>query len=463
MKKIATPTGQKGKFSPGRAPENGMILPTLLIVMFVLMVVGLSLATQAMLHLDNTKRDVHNSNSLLAAETGAELTLHELNKDSSFSGFSETEFYDTASKGRATYQTTVTDGALKNEKIITSTGHIYADPADEPTVTRRVRLVVVGTTSGDYVVHTGPGGLIMTNTATIANGEVYVNGYLDMSNTAQIGTELTPSTVNVAHIFCPEPPDSTFPKQCDSGEPIDMQNKAHIYGEVYATNQTDGSQMSNPGLIEDSTASEVSLPDYDRQTHKDSVTTTISSDWSCKGQDEETWEDGLKIEGNVTIRGKCQVTLGGDVWITGDMTMRNSSSLIVSDTATEKPVLMIDGSEGLKIRNSAAVVTNTDGIGAKFITFYAKASCSPDCSDLSGTDLYDSQSYPTISIRNSSLAAGSTFYARWSRVEVDNSGSIGAVLGQSVLLSNTGTISLGEDLSSGDKVWTIQNYQQVYK
>lgn len=446
--------------------EKGMILPTLLILFFILIMLGLSLATQSIVHLNQTSRNVAVSNSLYAAETGAEMSLHELNEDNSFAGFSETEFYDNPSQGRATYETEVTEGSISNEKIITSTGRLYEKTADtEPIVTRQVRLVVVGTTSDSYVVQTGPGGLIMTNTATIANGEVYINGYLDMSNTAHIGTESTPGIVNVAHVHCPEPPDSTFASQCgeDDGQPINMQGKAHIYGEVYATNQTDGSQMSDPGLINGSTAPETSLPGYDRQAHKDGATNTISSDWECKGSEEPIWEDGLKIEGNVTVRGKCEVTLEGDVWITGNMKMRNSSSLVVTDGLTEKPTIMIDGDEGFQIYNSAAIITNQDGIGTQFITFYALSSCSPDCTDLSGSDLYDSQSYTTIKIRNSSLAAGSNFYARWSRVDVDNSGSIGSVLGQSVKLSNTGTISLGENLSSGDKIWTIKNYQQIFQ
>lgn len=446
------------------SPNKGMVLPTLLILFLVLMVVGLSLATRAITHMSTASRSVAISNSLFAAETGGEMTLHELNRDNSFAGFSETVFYDRQPQGKATYETTVADGSISNEKIITSIGRLYRkSDSPEPVATRRIRLVVVGTTSGDYVVQTGPGGLIMSNTATVANGEIHVNGYITMSNTSQIGTEATPTIVEAAHINCPDPPDSTYPSLCDSGEPIDMQDKSHIYGDVYATNQTDGSQMSDTGLIDGSTADEVALPDYDRQTHKDNVSNTISSDWSCAQSDNKTWSADLKIEGNVTIKGQCEVTLEGDVWITGDVEMRNSSTVIVSDNVTETPTVMIDGSNGFAIRNSAAVITNGDGIGTDFITFYALATCSPDCTDLSGSDLYDSQSHTTIKIRNSSLAAGSTFYSRWTRVEVDNSGSIGSVLGQTIKLTNTGVISIGENLSSGDKIWTIKNYQQIYK
>lgn len=443
-------------------PNRGMILPTLLIILSVFMFVGLSLTTQAILHFSTTSRSVAISNGLFAAETGAEMTLHELNQDNTFSGYSETEFVNNQKQGRVTYETAVTDGSISNEKIITSTGRVYLGNDSNPTAKRQIRLVVVGTTSNDYTVQTGPAGLIMTNTATIGNGTVHVNGYIDMRNSAQIGTESTPTVVEAAHINCPDPPDSTYPSQCSSGEPIDMQNKSHIYGEVYATNQTDGSQMSDPGLIDGSTASEVALPDYDRQTHKDNVTNTITGDWSCTKQETPTWEAGLKIDGNVTIKGKCEVTLEGDAWVTGDMVMRNTGSLKVSSSVTEKPTIMIDGSNGLHLKNSSTIVTNGDGIGVELITFYADASCSPDCSDLSGTDLYNSQSITTIILNNSSLAAATNFYARWSRVEVHNSGSVGSILGQSIHLSNTGTISLGENLSSGDKIWTIKNYQQVY-
>ena len=68
----------------------------------------------------------------------------------------------------------------------------------------------------------------------------------------------------------------------------------------------------------------------------------------------------------------------------------------------------------------------------------------------------------TINISNASLAAGSIFYARWSKVALSNSGSIGALVGQTVQLNNAGNISFGTQLSSGQSIWSIKNYQQVF-
>ncbi len=303
----------------------------------------------------------------------------------------------------------------------------------------------------------------MDNTATVANGEVYIGGYLDMNNAAQIGTLATPTAVEVAHENCPDPPDSTYPSQCSSGEPIDMSGVAHIYGDVHAVNQTDGSQMSNSGLV-DQNVSDVGLPDYDRQAHKDAVSDTVSrSEGSCSGGESKTWQNNLKISGDVTLRNSCQITVEGDVWITGDLLLRNASRLVAGSSLTNTPTVMIDGQNGLRLRNAASVIANADGVGVQFITFYADAPCSPDCTSLSGADLYNSQDEVTIHLDNSSLGAGSEFYARWSRVRVNNSGSVGTILGQSIHMSNTGTLSIGHNLSSGDQIWTIENYQRIYQ
>ncbi|MEX0919598.1 MAG: hypothetical protein WDZ32_00460, partial [Candidatus Saccharimonadales bacterium] len=428
--------------------NQGMILPTMLVIMLVTLTVILSLSSLALAQMNRADRGVMAANALLVAEAGAEKTLRELNIDSGFAGYQTEEVLaEDNIQGRTTYQTTIAEGSLSNEKIITSTGRVYM-PANstQPEVVRSIRLVVVGTTTDDYAVRTGPGGLIMTNSATVANGDVYVNGYIDMSNSAHIGSANNPSNVFVAHMFCPEPPDETFPSQCTSGEPINISHSATIYGEVHATNQTDGSGMYSPGLIENSSAPPTSLPDYDRQAHKDAASNTMSSsEASCTSNNTtKIWPANTHITGDVDIRKSCTVLLQGDVWIDGSLAARNSGTIEVDDSLNEHPVMMIDGSGGIEMKNSSQILTNVNGVGLEIITFYSTASCSPDCEDVTGVDLYNSQNITTISMRNSVLAAGTRLYARWSRVDINHSGSIGGVLGQTIMLKNAGNITFGE-------------------
>lgn len=458
-----------------RNASKGMIVPTLLIVMLIITTVGLSLASLAIAQLNKTSRNVAVANSLLAAEAGIEFTLLELNADSTYPGsITQEVFFDNTKQGRGTYQTEITDGTLNNEKIITSTGRVFlpADPS-QPVAIRSVRAVVVGTTALDYSVHTGPGGLIMSNSATIANGDVHVEGYIDMSNSARIGSSGNPVRVNVPHINCPSPPDSTFPAPCGSGdgEPISITNPAWIYATVRATNQVDGSRMSDSGLTGDCPLTDpdcnVSLPDYDREAHKTAATTSVlNTSANCTGNGTtKTWDANTRITGgDVTVSKSCKVVIEGDVWISdGSLEMRNSGTIQVADGLTERPVIMIDGTDGLKLRNSSTILTNSDGIGGEFVTFYSAAGCSPDCSDVTGVDLHNSQDHMTIDLNNSSLGAGSKFYARWTKIRVNNGGSIGAILGQTIELANSGNISFGYELSSGETVWAIKNYQQIFE
>lgn len=453
--------------------NHGAVLPVMMILLLFMLAIGLTSMGLAQNQYQQSQRGVTDTNSLLTAEAGIEKTLQELNQDDTFSGYtSEQEFFNSEHQGRGTYETTVTDGTINNEKIISSTGRVYVPhDASEPETVRRVEVVVVGTTAVDYSVHTGPGGLIMNNSATIANGDVHVNGFIEMRNSSRIGSESNPGLVEVPHINCPEPPDENYPRQCQDGEgqPIDIQSPAWIYADVYATNQTDGSQMSHSGLISDA-ASEVTLPNYDRQSHQDAANNNggsmTNTEASCtQNHLTKTWGADLIITGgDVEINKNCKIIVEGDIWIKdGGLLLRNSGRIEVADGLAESPTIMIDGQNGLTFRNSSTVISNEDGIGADFITFYSTADCSPDCDDVTGVDLYNSQQVDTIILNNSGLAAGSTFYARWSKVHVLNSGAMGSVLGQTVELSNSGNISFGEELSSGESVWSIVNYQRTFE
>lgn len=301
----------------------------------------------------------------------------------------------------------------------------------------------------------------MTNSATIANGDVYINGFLNMSNSSRIGSASNPINVHVAGINCPTGGGATYPIQCSTGQ-ITITNTAHIYGTVHATNQTNGNGMSNPGLIAGGSAPEVSLPDYDRNAQKAAVTTTITgAAASCASNQTRTYQANTHITGTVSINNNCQVTVLGNVWIDGSFHISNTAIIKVGSSVASQPVIMVDGTVA-DFSNSALVLANANNVGFKFITFYSAASCSPNCSTVTGNNLFLSRNTVTLHISNSSLGAGATFYARWTKLTVDNSGSVGQIMGQSIDLSNTGNISFGSQLSSGQSIWSIKNYQQVF-
>jgi hypothetical protein len=105
------------------------------------------------------------------------------------------------------------------------------------------------------------------------------------------------------------------------------------------------------------------------------------------------------------------------------------------------------------------VSTNAGGIGMEFITFYSTAGCSPDCTTVTGTDLANSQNLLTISIGNQGDAPGSVLYARWTKVSVGQAGTIGAILGQTIDLGNSGNLSFVSTVSTNNYTYDVRYYE----
>jgi hypothetical protein len=122
---------------------------------------------------------------------------------------------------------------------------------------------------------------------------------------------------------------------------------------------------------------------------------------------------------------------------------------------------MIDGL-GTKFKNTSTIISNLSGTGVQIITYWSDSSCSPDCANVAGADLFNSQDDPTIELDNSATAAQTIFYAKWTKVLVQNSGQIGALVGQTIELRNTGTVTFGSSAGGSSTFWTVDGYKRVF-
>jgi hypothetical protein len=208
------------------------------------------------------------------------------------------------------------------------------------------------------------------------------------------------------------------------------------------------------------------LPAHDRDAQVAAVASTQSASAASCSSGTKTWPANLKINGNVDVSNSCRVTVEGDVWITGTLNVSNSAQIIVSNSLSNPPAIMIDGSGGLSISNNALLKSNSNvtPVGFRMITYWSTASCSPNCPNVTGMDLYNSRNSTTISINNSAAGPQTEFYARWSRVSVSNGGNVGALVGQTVELSNSGTITFGTSVTGvgGVSAWIVDSYKRTF-
>lgn len=452
--------------------ERGSLLLIFLITLPFLIIVALYYTQLSLASFQVANFDQQHTAAQLAADAGADYAIQQIGLNNSWAGTASEappdgeKLLHSDSRQRTTYKVDVTGDATK--KTIAVIGKTYA-PASTTTASRSVKIYVDlrPVNSGVYSVISGAGGLFMSNNSKVVGGDVFINGEINMSNSAQIGLSTKPVNVKVAHQICPVSPDATYPRVCaanENGQPISISNLAKIYGEVRATNQTDGAGMSMPGLIAGSTVAPQALPTYDRDAQKAAVTQTITgAAASCSGNGvTRTWQANTKIIGDVTVSNKCKVTVLGNVWITGSLNISNNDTgLIVADSlGSIRPNIMVDASGGISISNSGSLRANVSGVGFGLYTFYSSGICSPDCATLTGSDLASSRGVTTISISNSGDATNSIFYAYWTQVELSNSGQIGALVGQTIRLSNSGTVTFGAGLSTGDITWVVKGYRR---
>lgn len=454
-----------------RQSDQGFILLTVLTTTLFVMTIGVVSLQLISSNLRTAKNEQYLINAQFAADAGIDDAIRQLNNNFAWTGSATEQTLYSGSDYRATYQTWVTPGSDDLQKFITVTAKTYSPAASTtPRYTRNYTVEMRGVTSGNYSVVTGVGGLVMTNSSKIVGGSVYVNGSITMSNSAQIGLTTNPVNVRVAHATCPVPADATYPRVCGSsenGQPISLTNSAQIYGEVQATNQTNGSGMSMPGLVAGSPP-ETALPSHDRMAQINAVSSTYTGNFSCSSGS-YTWPANYRITGNVSISNSCEVTVSGNVWIQGRLTMSNSQSkmIVANSLGTTQPVIMIDGANGASLTNSSTLQSNNQNTGFRIITYWSTAACSTSTTspcEVTGTSLYDSRDDTTISLSNSSSGPNTEFYARWTQIDVGNSGNIGALVGQTVRLTNSGAITFGTSVSGvgGIEAYVVKSYKRTF-
>jgi hypothetical protein len=445
--------------------ERGTILLVFVITLPFLILIAIYYTQTSLVSFRIARQDQLRTAAQLSADAGADLGVLRTSQDNAWAGTTGEVELSNDTRTKTTYEISVA-GNVGNTKTMTVIGRSYS-PVSSATPAKKVKIFVDmrPISGGDFGIISGQGGLIMVNNSKVVGGDVFINGEVKLSNSAQIGLSTKPVDVKVAHQICPVPADATFPRICNNGEfgePIMISGLAKIYGKVTANNQSNGAGMSLPGLTA-GTVTTQALPTYNRAAQKAAVATNMTgAAASCNGSQNINWPANLKITGDVAITGQCNVTVSGNVWITGNLTMGNTSIMKVSDTlGTTAPNIMIDGSTGATFSQSAKLASNASVTGFKIYTFWSNGTCSPDCTNLTGPDLASSRTVTTINLQNSASGPNTVFYAYWSQVSVGNSGAIGAIIGQTIYINNSGTLTFGASVQvGGPTVYVVNGYRR---
>lgn len=480
MNKIRRIIGRMTAQGRGRFGQRGFVMVAIMVVGVALTVIAVGVVSLTSTTYSLAVKSTFSANATQVAEAGIETSLYQLNQNSNFTGYGTDQvFFNNATQGKGVYTTTITNVGTGNAKNIVSVGKVYRyGTTTNPVSTRKVKVVAVGTSSPGYSVHTGPGGLILTGSASITNSSVYVNGYINLAGASSIGTSSNPSNVFVSNVRCPlgASPGSTFPAQCPgtgtSANPITMAYSTKIYGTVCATGQTSTGPNNNiqpgnggSGLQTGCTAPQTSPPTYDRAAQIAAVTTTGAGNnntYTCQSWPyNRTWPAKLKLTGNVSVAGSCNLVIRGDTYITGNLDIGGAATITIDDSVgATRPNIVVDGT--ITLGGSARILANNQGTGARFMSFKSSATCNPGCTALTGNDLYNSMNVTTVNVGGAVNLPGMIFQSYWGKIALSGSGNLGSAIGQTVDLSGAGTVLFGTSLGSGTTTWSITGYQRQF-
>lgn len=358
---------------------------------------------------------VASAQALAIAEAGIDEAVYRLNQDGNFSG--ET----TVALGAGVYTTTVTNVGT-NTKRLTVTGSV--PDAVYPTATRTISaLVGVDTTviSFNYGVQVGAGGITMANGSKIrgnlfSNGSVSGGGIITGDATVASGTPATSlSGVTVqgsarAHTLssCTINKDAYY--QSLSG--------CSVSGTKYpGTADIDpGSMPILPTQISDwetiATAGGVIAGPY-----------TVSSPITLGPK---------KIDGNLTVN--SSLTLSGIVWVKGNITFGNGSTLTVSAaTGNDGAIIMAD------VPGSEATLGVVDLSNNMTISGNGSAGSYP---------MVLSTNSGSAAITLSNNASGVILYASQGRIVINNNAEANQVTAYGITLNNNAEVEFKSGMQS---------------
>lgn len=456
-------------------PSSGYILISLLLTTLFVLVAGLATAQLALGNYQSSLNDKLRIAAQFAADAGADETIKLFNDDysnnfSTYTGSSTEVTVADYADMKTTYKSSITSVSGDNySKILKVTGRTYSPKtASIPNVERTYQITLRAVTEGDFSVVAGVGGLVMSNSSKILGGNLVVNGDITMSGSSQIGLSSKPiPSIKVANYSCPtSAPYTTFPRACASGEsdnPISITNPAWVYAQDLKANYQTNTARMTYSTFQSSGVAKTDYPYQDRAPIISAISTTNSGDVTCSSGT-LTWPANYKIVGNVTISNTCNVIVQGNVWVTGNITLRNSGRLTVATGLTSPPTIMIDGSGGLSILNSGTLASNPSNVGFRAITYWSAAGCSPNCSSVSGVDLINSKDVVTISLTQQASGPNTEFVAHWSKLDMGNSGGVGALAGQTINLSNSAAVTFGATVIGvgGISNWVVQDYRRSF-
>lgn len=409
---------QKEKIRKINNQSGAAMLISVVFFLFISLAIISGLVSPTVREFRNAHMNLNSKKSYFLAESGSEDVLYRIIKNMIISS-SETITLDSN-------LTTTTVNTILGNKEISSLG-------DVSSLQRKTNLTL-STSPGasfNYGVQVGPGGLILENTARIT-GNVYSGGTITASDNTIYGDAVSAGStglINNIHI--------TGSAYAHTIQNSDVDADAYY---VVKTNTTVNGILhpNNPDQpVADMPISDAQIAELEADALEGGVITS-----PCPYIIDSSRTIGpVKITCNLEISGNPTVTLNGSVWVTGNVSIKNTAIIRASAGLGNKSVVIIADNPSNRITSSSVVLANSSqffgsGSSGSFVFLISQN----NSAELGGNE-------DAISMDNSS--SGSVIlYASHGLININNSATLKEVTGYKLKARNSANIVYDTGLMS---------------
>lgn len=411
--------------------SRGYVLLLSLIFMGIFSAMATAYLTSVLGTVRGVRYDTAAAQALSLAEAGLDNAAYQLNLNPAYSGETDTAL------GAGTY--TVTTTSVDSEtKRVTVTG--YVPNAINPIATRSVAANVglgSDTISFHYGIQAGEGGFNLANSSQII-GNVFSGGSVIGSGGNYIYGDVV-SAGPSGLVYGIHATSSIYAHTIGNGSVATQADKNAYY--TTKTNTTVGG-TSYPGSADQATAplpiSDAQIADWENQAAAGGTATCTGGKYQISSG--SVTIGPLKIPCDFVVSNSATVTVAGHIWVTGNITIQNTSLVKIASSLGANNVAIIADNPSDQINSSMVAVKNTasfqnSGTVGSFVFLISQNKSAENGGSVIAIDLSNSAS---------ALVA----YAAHGLIPLANSVALKEATAYKITLQNTASVTYDTGLPS---------------
>jgi Tfp pilus assembly protein PilX len=414
-------------------PSRGYVLVLSIVFLCIFFTVATSYLSFVTTSARNATYSTENTQALALAEAGVDKAVYQLNQDGSYSGESDT----TISPGAFTVTISTIDASTRQ---ITATG--FVPDSVNPRARKTIRTNVAinnSVVAFHYGVQAGAGGFSLYNSSSIT-GNVFSDGPIIGSSANHIYGDVVSSGED-GRVYGIHATSSVYAHTIGRDDKTTIIDKDAYYVTKIDTTVHGTSHPDSPDQAS------VPLPISDDQINQWEAVAEAGGIATCSGGSYAISSGNItlgpvKIPCNLQISNSANVTVNGHIWVTGNITIKNSAVVKISESLGDQNVAIIADNPSDTINSSIISVKNTatfqdSGTPGSFIFLISQNRSAENGGSIAAIDLGNSAS---------ALVA----YAAHGLIPLANSVSLKEVTAYKITLANYTNVTYDTGLISAN-------------